>query len=71
MTKRQARKIETEYLSICEYADMIGVHSETIRRMIKDGRITAVRVGRIWRIRKDEMPKVTPKAPDSPSASDE
>lgn len=56
MTKRQSKKIETEYLSICEYAELIGVHQETIRRMIKSGRLNAVRVGRIWRIRKSDIP---------------
>jgi len=32
--------------SVREVADRIGVHPETIRRLIHDGRLPAVRVGR-------------------------
>jgi excisionase family DNA binding protein len=31
-------------------ADRLGVHPETIRRLIHDGRLQAVRVGRVLRV---------------------
>ena len=37
-------------LSVREVADQLGVHPETIRRLIHDGRIDAVRVGRALRV---------------------
>jgi excisionase family DNA binding protein len=33
-----------------EVADQLGVHPETIRRLIHDGRLDAVRVGRVLRV---------------------
>ena len=36
--------------SVQEVAGQLGVHPETIRRLIHDGRMDAVRVGRILRV---------------------
>jgi excisionase family DNA binding protein len=36
--------------SVRQVADQLGVHPETIRRLIHDGRLDAVRVGRVLRI---------------------
>jgi excisionase family DNA binding protein len=36
--------------SVRDVADRLGVHPETIRRLIHDGRLDAVRVGRVLRI---------------------
>ena len=36
--------------SVREVADRLGVHPETIRRLIHDGRLDAVRVGRVLRV---------------------
>ncbi len=40
---------ETLY-SVREVADQLGVHPETIRRLIHDGRMDAVRIGRVLRV---------------------
>jgi excisionase family DNA binding protein len=37
-------------VSVREVADHLGVHPETIRRLIHDGRLDAVRVGRVLRV---------------------
>ena len=36
--------------SVREVAGQLGVHPETIRRLIHDGRLDAVRVGRVLRV---------------------
>ena len=42
-------------LSVREVADALGVHPETIRRLIHDGRLDAIRVGRVLRIGRPEL----------------
>jgi excisionase family DNA binding protein len=41
--------------SVREVASRLGVHPETIRRLIHDGRLDAVRVGRVLRVHKDAV----------------
>ncbi len=36
--------------SVREVADRLGVHPETIRRLIHGGRLDAVRIGRVLRV---------------------
>jgi excisionase family DNA binding protein len=36
--------------SVRQVADQLGVHPETVRRLIHDGRLEAVRVGRVLRV---------------------
>jgi excisionase family DNA binding protein len=52
MTKRQRKKIECEYWSVCEYAQLIGLCAQTVYRRIKTGEIPAIKIGGSWRIRK-------------------
>jgi excisionase family DNA binding protein len=40
----------TSLYSVREVADQLGVHPETVRRLIHDGRLDAVRVGRVLRV---------------------
>jgi excisionase family DNA binding protein len=42
--------IPTGLFSVREVADRLGVHPETIRRLIHDGRLEAIRVGRVLRV---------------------
>ena len=41
--------------SVREVAGQLGVHPETIRRLIHDGRLDAVRIGRVLRVHKDAV----------------
>jgi excisionase family DNA binding protein len=41
--------------SVREVAGRLGVHPETIRRLIHDGRLDAVRVGRVLRVHGDAL----------------
>jgi excisionase family DNA binding protein len=47
-------QLETLY-SVREVAGQLGVHPETIRRLIHDGRLDAVRVGRVLRVHKQAV----------------
>ena len=40
----------SEMYSVRQVADTLGVHPETIRRLIHDGRLEAVRIGRVLRV---------------------
>lgn len=48
-------KLQDQYYTIYEVADILKVHHNTIRRAIKDGRLKAERIGKTWRIKKDEI----------------
>ena len=39
-----------QLFSVRQVADQLGVHPETIRRLIHGGRLDAVRVGRVLRV---------------------
>jgi excisionase family DNA binding protein len=42
-------------ISVREVARQLGVHPETIRRLIHDGRLDAVRVGRVLRVPREAV----------------
>lgn len=41
--------------TVREVANRLGVHPETVRRLIHDGRLDAVRVGRVLRVESDSL----------------
>ena len=45
---------ETLY-SVRQVADRLGVHPETVRRLIHGGRLDAIRIGRVLRIQSGEL----------------
>ena len=46
---------DSSLVSVREVADQLGVHPETIRRLIHDGRLDAVRVGRVLRVHREAV----------------
>lgn len=44
-----------EYYTPQEVADLLKLHYNTIRRMIKSGELPAEKIGRQWRIRKADL----------------
>ena len=44
-----------KHYSIEEAADLLGLHTNTIRRMIKRGDLPATKYGRQWRIKKEDL----------------
>jgi excisionase family DNA binding protein len=44
-----------DLVSVRDVAGQLGVHPETIRRLIHDGRLDAVRVGRVLRVHREAV----------------
>lgn len=55
MKKRQQKKIECEYWSVKEVGGKLGVCDDTVLSLIADRKLSALKVGRAWRIRKDKL----------------
>ena len=53
------------FLSVDQAARRLGVHPNTVYRMIVGGRLVAVRAGRLWRIPESELGRVESAAPAS------
>ena len=49
-----ADKEKTEWLTVEQIADELGVHPETIRQYIRDGLLKAVQLKRSYRIRRTD-----------------
>jgi excisionase family DNA binding protein len=47
--------VPENYVNIVEAAAILGVHWETVRRLCRDGRIPAEKVGNTWLIHKDML----------------
>ncbi len=45
--------VEDNLYTVRDVAGRLGVHPETVRRLIHDGRLEAVRVGRVLRVHGD------------------
>ncbi len=43
------------FLTVAEVADLLRVSSMTVYRLIKDGELPAVRVGKSYRVREDDL----------------
>jgi excisionase family DNA binding protein len=54
-------------LSVTEAADRLHVHPATVRRMIARGDLSAVRVGRVWRVDPLELEPQRMEVPGTPT----
>lgn len=43
------------YLTIDEVADLLHLHRDTVRRMLREGRLPGTKVGRAWRIARQAL----------------
>lgn len=59
---KDLHKLEKEFYTIKEFAIILDVHPNTIRRSIKSGRISAVKVGNkfrpVYRISRSEIARM-------------
>jgi excisionase family DNA binding protein len=51
------------FLTVAEAGERLGVHANTVYRMIENGRLAGVRVGRLWRIPDPELERAGQPAP--------
>jgi len=47
--------MEDRLLSPEEVADILGVHIETVRRLLRSGKIRGKKFGKFWRIKESEI----------------
>lgn len=43
------------YLSVVQVAELLGMHPETVRKMVRERRLPAFKAGRSWRFDRDEL----------------
>lgn len=46
-----------KYYTVQEIADMLYLHPETIRLLIRSGDLKAIKLGKGWKIREEELKK--------------
>lgn len=48
----------TKFLTTDQVAETVQLHRETIARYIREGKIQAVKFGRVWRIQQEEFERI-------------
>ena len=56
--------MKTTMHTVEQVAEILDLHPKTIRRFIRDGRLTATKVGGQWRIKDTDLKKFTGENPD-------
>ncbi|MBB6480926.1 excisionase family DNA-binding protein [Spirochaeta isovalerica] len=51
--------MDDSFYSVESAAEKLDVHSRTVLRFIRDGKLKAVKVGRQWRIRREDLQALT------------
>ena len=52
------QKLEDNFYTIPNVAKILKMHHTTIRRAIKEGRLRAFRLGKIWLIKKEDIERL-------------
>ena len=47
--------VETEYMSLEDVADMLGVTYQLIYRLVRSGELPAVRLGKLYRVSRSDL----------------
>jgi len=47
----------SEFLTVNEVAEKLRLHPATIAKYVREGKILALKFGRVWRIREEELTK--------------
>ncbi|WP_203977676.1 helix-turn-helix domain-containing protein [Planotetraspora silvatica] len=56
--------------SVDQVADLLGLHVKTVRGYVRDGRLTAVRIGRQYRIAREDLEAFTGHPVPKPARED-
>ncbi|MET8865415.1 helix-turn-helix domain-containing protein [Nonomuraea sp. NPDC004580] len=59
---------DMEHYTVDQVAGLLGLHVKTVRGYIRDGRLPAVRIGKQYRIAKDELAAFTGLPAEPPSS---
>lgn len=51
--------MDNSFYTVDSAATKLGVHSRTVLRFIRDGKLKAAKVGRQWRIRREDLSALT------------
>ncbi|MEU0490005.1 helix-turn-helix domain-containing protein [Nocardiopsis changdeensis] len=51
----EGRFVEQRYYSVDQVAELLGLHVKTVRGYIRDGRLAATRIGKQYRIRREDL----------------
>ena len=46
------------FVDVPYICDLLGIHQNTVRRLIQKGSIKAAKIGKVWRIPKTEIEKM-------------
>lgn len=59
-----------QYYSVDQVADLLGLHVKTVRAYVREGRLAATRIGKQYRIRRQDLEEFTggPLAGEQPPA---
>ena len=61
--------MESQFYSVEQVADRLGLHVRTVRNYVRDGRLKAVRIGKQYRIAREDLEAFTGR-PVAPSPGD-
>ncbi|MHB1415377.1 MAG: helix-turn-helix domain-containing protein [Chloroflexota bacterium] len=46
---------ESDLLTVPEVARHLGLHTQTVYRFLRSGQLKGVRIGRVWRVRRQSL----------------
>lgn len=59
VVKRLQNRMESSFYTVQQFADLLSVHYQTIIRYCETGKVHAVKLGRVWRIPREELSEFT------------
>ncbi|MBK9943669.1 MAG: helix-turn-helix domain-containing protein [Kouleothrix sp.] len=69
----EGHAVEKQYLTASEVAALLRISPQTVSSWCREGRLKAIRAGRVWRIRPADLEEFThkgiPQSGESPKAS--
>ncbi len=51
--------MENKLYSVSEISELLGLHEKTVQRFIREGKISAVKIGRAWKVSTDALKDYT------------
>lgn len=50
--------MEDLFYTVQEVAELLKIHKSTVFAMIRGGKLKAIRIGRLWRVKKEELERM-------------